>query len=141
MSRIQQKVLQPQLAVIALAAAFATALSPFDLMVQGSGVASGAGFVDLHVRLPLRMLLALLLVVSCLGLLVPLPKDWLRRGILLPLASAAALLPISEWLVAPLIQRLVVQPRELQMEAPYIKRSIAATRRAFGLDSMQNKVL
>jgi len=141
LSRIQQKVLQPQLAVIALAAAFETALSPFALMVQGSGVASGAGFVDLHVRLPLRILLALLLVASCVGLLVPLPKDWLRRGILLPLASAAALLPVSEWLVAPLIQRLVVQPRELQMEAPYIKRSIAATRQAFGLDAMESKVL
>ena len=141
MSRIQQRVLQPQLAVIALAASLATALAPFALMVQGSGVASGAGFVDLHVRLPLRLLLATLLVASCVGLLIPLPKGWLRRGILLPLASAVALLPFSEWLLAPIIQRLVVQPRELQMEAPYIKRSIEATRAAFGLGGLKSKVL
>ena len=49
-------------------AALSNALAPFDLMVQGSGVASGAGFVDLHVRLPLRLLLAALLALTGLGL-------------------------------------------------------------------------
>ena len=141
LSRAQQQVLQPQIAVIALAAALAAALAPFALMVQGDGVAGGAGFVDLHVRLPLRILLAVLLVITAIGLLVPLPRGWLRRGILVPMASAAALVPITEWLVAPTIQRLVVQPRELEMEAPYIARSIRATRAAFGLDAMTTEVL
>jgi uncharacterized membrane protein (UPF0182 family) len=58
----QKAVLQPQVAVLAVVAAISAALSPFDLMVQGSGVASGAGFVDLHVRLPLRLLLSALLL-------------------------------------------------------------------------------
>ncbi|MCP9809980.1 UPF0182 family protein [Cyanobium sp. HWJ4-Hawea] len=140
LSRAQKKVLQPQLALLALAAALGTALAPFALMVEGSGVASGAGFVDLHVRLPLRLLLALLLALTAGGLMVPLPGGWLRRGILVPLATAAALVPITEGVVAPLVQRLVVQPRELLLETPYLKRSIRATREAFGLSTMHSSV-
>jgi len=137
LSRAQQRVLQPQLAVLAAMAALSNALAPFDLMVRGSGVAAGAGFVDLHVRLPLRLLLALLLLLTALGLLVPLPRGWLRRGALIPLASTALMVPIAEWIVAPLVQRLVVQPRELAIETPYLERSIRGTRRAFGLEAVR----
>lgn len=141
LSREQQRVLQPQLAVLALVVALSNALSPFDLMVQGSGVASGAGWVDLHVRLPLRLLLAALLVFTALGLLVPMPRRWLRRGGLVPLATTALLVPVTEWIVAPLMQRLYVQPRELAVESPYLQRSIAATRHAFGLERVRSITL
>lgn len=137
LSREQQRVLQPQLAVLALMAALSYGLSPFDLMVEGSGVASGAGFVDLHIRLPLRLLLALLLLMSGLGLLVPVPRSWFRRAAMLPLLVSACLLPIVEWGLAPLVQRVWVQPRELQLETPYLRRAIAATRRAFGLEAVR----
>ena len=141
LSRQQQRVLQPQLAVLAVMAALSNALAPFDLMVQGSGVASGAGFVDLHVRLPLRLLLAALLALTGLGLLVPLPRQWLRRGALIPLATTALAVPLVEWIVAPLVQRIWVQPRELALETPYLRRSIQATRRAFGLEAVRQVTL
>jgi len=141
LSRDQQRVLQPQLAVLAIVAALTSALAPFDLMVQGSGVAAGAGFVDLHVRLPLRLLLAALLLLTALGLLVPLPRGWLRRGALIPLAVTTLLVPITEGLLAPLAQRLWVQPRELALESTYLRRSIRATRRAFGLEKIRELVL
>jgi uncharacterized membrane protein (UPF0182 family) len=137
----QKAVLQPQVAVLAVVAAISAALSPFDLMVQGSGVAAGAGFVDLHVRLPLRLLLSLLLLFTALGLVVPMRRHWLRRLILLPLVGTALLLPIAEFLVAPLVQRLWVEPRELQVESPYLARSIRATRRAFGLERLREMTL
>jgi uncharacterized protein len=141
LGRQQQRVLQPQLAVLSLMAALSNALAPFDLMVQGSGVASGAGFVDLHVRLPLRLLLAALLLLTSLGLLVPLPRNWLRRGALIPLATTALAVPVAEWIVAPLIHRIWVQPRELALETPYLRRSIDATRRAFGLERVKQVTL
>ena len=137
LSREQQRVLQPQLAVLALMGALSNALAPFDLMLHGSGVAAGAGFVDLHVRLPLRLLLALLLLITGLGLLVPIPRRWLRRGALLPLLSTTLLVPFAEWVVAPVVQRIWVQPRELALETPYLQRTIAATRRAFGLEAVR----
>ena len=141
LSREQQRVLQPQLAVLSLMAALSNALAPFDLMVSGSGVASGAGFVDLHVRLPLRLLLAALLLLTSLGLMVPLPRNWLRRGALIPLATTALAVPLVEWIVAPLVQRVWVQPRELAVETPYLRRSIAGTRRAFGLEAVKQVTL
>jgi len=141
LSRQQQRVLQPQLAVLAIVASVSSALAPFDLMVQGSGVASGAGFVDLHVRLPLRLLLAALLLLTAMGLLASKSAGWLRRGALIPLAVTTALLPLGEWLLAPLAQRLWVQPRELAVETPYLRRSIQATRRAFGLERVKEIVL
>jgi hypothetical protein len=141
LSRAQQRVLQPQLAVLALVAAFIFALAPFELMVKGSGVAAGAGFVDLHVRLPLRLLLALLLLLVGCGLVVPLRRGWLRRWTLLPLLGTAVLVPVTEFLVAPLVQRFWVQPRELVVETPYLERSIRGTRRAFGLELVREQIL
>ncbi len=141
LSRAQQRVLQPQVAALTVVMALSNALAPFDLMVQGSGVASGAGFVDLHVRLPLRLLFAVLLLLTALALLMPLPRDWLRRGALLPLAGTALLVPISEWVFSPLAQRFWVQPRELVVETPYLARSIRATRRAFGLERVRSLTL
>jgi len=141
LSREQQRVLRPQIAVLALVLAASNALAPFDLMVQGSGVASGAGWVDLHVRLPLRVLLAALLLITALALLLPRPRGWLRRQGLVPLVSAALLVPLAESVMAPLLQRLWVQPRELEVETPYLQRSIEATRDAFALNSMQERLL
>jgi len=138
LSRDQQRVLQPQLAVLALVVASSNALAPFDLMVQGSGVASGAGWVDLHVRLPLRLLLSGLLLLSSLALVLPHGGSWLRRGALLPLAGTALLVPLTELIGAPVVQRLWVQPRELAVETPYLRRSIEATRDAFGLSAVED---
>ena len=138
LSRAQQRVLQPQLAVLALMAALSYALAPFVLMLNGTGVAAGAGFVDLHVRLPLRLLLSALLLITGIALLLPVPRSWLRRGALLPLVCTAVLLPFVEWVVAPLVQRVWVQPRELVLERLYLRRTIDATRRAFGLEAVRD---
>ena len=137
----QQRLLEPQLGVLTLVASLSIALAPFDLMVQGSGVASGAGFVDLHVRLPLRLLLALLLLFTGVGLLVPVRRGWMRPLALLPLVVTTVMVPITEFLVAPLVQRFWVEPRELAVETPYIARSIRGTRRAFGLELVREQIL
>ena len=141
LSRQQQEVLQPQLALLAFVAGLSSALAPFDLMVEGSGVAAGAGWVDLHVRLPLRLLLALLLFLTSASLLVPVPEGWLRRGVLIPLSITSLTVPLSEWVLAPLAQRFLVQPRELRLESPYLQRSIQATRKAFGLERVRTLTL
>ncbi|MFM9073290.1 MAG: UPF0182 family protein [Cyanobium sp.] len=141
LSRQQKEVLQPQLALLALVGGLSSALAPFDLMVEGSGVAAGAGWVDLHVRLPLRLLLALLLFLTAASLVVPVTERWLRRGVLIPLSITSLTIPLSEWVLAPLAQRFLVQPRELRLEAPYLQRSIRATRKAFGLERVRSLTL
>ena len=136
LTRSQQQMLQPQLAVLAFVAAMSQCLTPFNLMVEGTGVSAGAGFVDLHVSVPLRLLLALLLLAIGLGLLLPMPAGWMRRKLLIPLGVAALGVPVLQAILAPLVQRLWVQPRELAVESPYLARSIKATRSAFAIDIM-----
>ena len=136
LTRSQHQMLQPQLALLAFVAAVSQCLTPFNLMVKGTGVAAGAGFVDLHVTVPLRLLLALLLVAIGIGLLLPMPAGWMRRKLLIPLVAAALSVPILQAIVAPLLQRFWVQPRELAVETPYLARSIKATRSAFAIDVM-----
>ena len=136
LSRSQQNMLQPQLAVLAFVAAISQCLSPFNLMVKGTGVAAGAGFVDLHISMPLRLLLALVLAAIGCCLLLPMPVGWMRRRLLIPLAAAALTVPALAAILAPLVQRFWVQPRELAVETPYLARSIKATRSAFGIDTM-----
>tara|TARA_B100001939_G_scaffold115132_1_gene99586 strand:+ start:822 stop:3587 length:2766 start_codon:yes stop_codon:yes gene_type:complete len=137
-NRQQQAVLRPQLAVLALAGALMASLAPFELMVQSQGVVAGAGWVDLHLRLPLRLLLSLVLLAMLLSLLLPLRQ---RRRLLLPAAITALVLPLVELITAPLLQKLVVQPRELQMEKPYLERMIQGTRQAFDLNRMKVRTL
>ena len=48
-------------------------------------------------------------------------------------------MPLLEVLLSPVIQLLVVTPRELERERPYLKRSIAATRAAFQLDRIRTR--
>jgi uncharacterized membrane protein (UPF0182 family) len=68
---------------------------------------------------------------------VPVPEGWLRRGVLIPLTISTLSVPFSEWVLAPLAQRFLVQPRELSVETPYLARSIRSTRKAFGLERLR----
>lgn len=141
LSRDQQRVLQPQFSLLGLISSVRLALAPFDLMVEGTGVASGAGFVDLHLRLPLRLLLALLLLLVAMAMALPLRRQRLRRGLVIGLGAAGLLVPLLEAVLTPIAQRLLVQPRELAVEFPYLTRTIAATRRAFGLERVRTVTL
>ncbi len=141
LSREQQRVLQPQFSLLALIAALRLGLAPFDLMVDGSGVAAGAGFVDLHLRLPLRLMVAGLLVLVAMLLAWPQGLRLRRRSLVLWISGISVVLAPLELLLAPLAQRLLVQPRELAVEYPYITRTIKATRRAFGLERVRNVTL
>src|SRR5262249_6983513 len=97
-----------------------------------NGVVVGASFTDTHVELPvLWLMIALAIVAAGVSL-----ANARRRGYRLPVAAVllvfgasfvfAVILPAS-------FRRFYVRPNELQLERPYIERSIAHTRQAYGL--------
>jgi len=108
-------------------------LSIYELVYSAGGAAFGAGYADIVARLPARWFLVAVAFVSAVLLLVAIPRRGLRLA-----ASAAALWLGSAIVVGgvypAVIQRLVVQPQELERERPYIERTIRMTRQAFGLD-------
>jgi uncharacterized membrane protein (UPF0182 family) len=122
---------------LALAAGFW--LGRHQLLLSTQGSVPGAGWVDVHVSLPLRTAAALLALITGLLLVLPLPRrGWRSRTFA---ASGVLLLAVLllEALLLPALQLLVVNPRELERETPYLARSIDATRAAFQLDRIDTR--
>ncbi len=123
------------LAALLLAAAFW--LGRHQLLLSTEGSVPGAGWVDVHVALPLRTGASLVGLLAAGVLLVPLPRPGWRLRLGAPLGILLLLVPLAESLLLPLVQLLVVTPRELEREAPFLERSILATRAAFQLDRIR----
>jgi uncharacterized membrane protein (UPF0182 family) len=98
----------------------------------------GAGYADVNALLPAKEILAYISIVVAIAIIV-FSNAWMRNlvwpGISLALlgVSAVAIGGIYPWAV----QTFEVKPSAKDKEAPYIQRSIDATRTAFGLTSTE----
>ncbi|MEO1590000.1 MAG: UPF0182 family protein [Cyanobacteria bacterium J06632_22] len=124
------------LAVLAVVAALGFWVARYELLYSPTGVVYGAGYTDVNARLAAYGILGFITVV--VGLLF-LASVW-RGGFSLPLAAigvyavaAVVLAGLYPWFQ----QNFVVEPTELEKETPYIEHSIAFTRAAYGLDTVQ----
>ena len=109
-------------------------LSRHQLLWHQYGLVAGAGWLQHHLTLPSRSLLAFVLLVLGLSCIV--------RGIghfqrLLLLCVAAIV--IVESTLTPLTRWLVVRPQELALQAPYLETAIRSTRHGFQLDRIQRR--
>ncbi len=123
-------------AALALLLAWGHQLSLAELVFSTQGAAYGAGYTDVTARWPALHLMTGLAVLAALTLLVGLP----RRGWRLSLSGPGLWLAgvILAGVIYPLaIQRLIVQPAELDRERPFIEHNIRLTRLAYGLDHLQ----
>jgi uncharacterized membrane protein (UPF0182 family) len=111
-------------------------LSIYELVYSPRGAAFGAGYADIHARLPALWFLVAAALLSAVLLLVGIT----RQGFRLP-ATALGLWFASAVVIGGIypgvIQRVIVQPQELERERPYIERTIRMTRQAFGLDRIE----
>ncbi|NEO50867.1 MAG: COG1615 family transporter, partial [Moorea sp. SIO4A3] len=117
-------------------------LSRYNLLYSTRGVAYGASYTNVSVKLPFNTGLSILAFAIALLLLLR-SIVWIRR---LPTKIPVALwilgLYLGIWGIAGVIlpaavQRFKVEPNELALERPYIARTIALTRAAFDLDSVE----
>jgi uncharacterized membrane protein (UPF0182 family) len=125
--------------ILGLAVAGAFWLGRHQLLLSVGGTVPGAGWVDVHLALPLRTLAALLALLTALVLLVPLPRHGWRTAAWLSLGGATLLIPLLEVVLKPVLQLLVVNPQELKREQPYLAHSIRFTRLAFQLDRITHR--
>lgn len=111
-----------------------------SLVYSTTGPLFGASYTDLTVRAPVIRLLAGVLVIAAAIILAGARSGHLARstgvaaGIYVGLAIAGSA-------AAAGVQKFMVAPNELQRESPQIADHIAATRRAWGLDSVQTRDL
>ena len=105
------------------------------LLDSSRGAIFGAGYTDVHARMPL---LQLLTGVFALGTLLLILNIFARRWRWLLIAGGAGLaLGMLGPLYPGFVQRFTVQPNELAMERPYIEHNIRFTRYAYGLDNVE----
>jgi len=110
-------------------------LQRFALLNSSRGVMFGAGYTDVHARVPL---LHLLTGMVALGVLLLLVNIFVRRWQWL-LVTGTAWLALSALgpLYPGVVQRYTVQPNELALERPYIEHNIRFTRYAYGVENIE----
>jgi len=110
-------------------------LDRYLLLYGDNGVVVGAGYTDVHVRLPVLMALIVLCVAAAIASFVNVQRRSLRialGSVTVVLGTAVVLSPLA----TTLFQRVTVKPNELKLEQPYIKSNIALTREAYNLGNI-----
>lgn len=125
-------------AAAALVVAWGYRLDQYQLLYGRRGVVFGAGYADIHARLPALYVMVVVAVAAAAVLVISAN----RRGWGLPLAAGAAI-PVTALvggsLIPDLLHRFQVLPNEIVMERPYIEHNIRLTRFAYGLDHVEAK--
>ena len=125
------------LGLLALVKAVGYYLARFNLDLSNNGYVQGAGYTDVHARLPA---LELLILVS-LAAAVLLIYNIRRQGWALPILGVGLwfLVALTAGTIYPAaVQALKVNPAQNTLERPYIQRNIQATRTAMGITDVKS---
>ncbi len=121
---------------IALMKAFGYVIARWELVNANDGVVGGAGYTDVHARLPALTILVFLSLASALILLANVrSRGWSLPAVAVGLWAFVAL--IIGVLYPTFLQTFKVSPAQATLEAPYIARNITATRQAYGVTNVQ----
>ena len=128
------------LATLALIRAADYFLGRYELTTSTSGTVDGATYTDINARLPI---LNLLIVISFLSTALFIYNIWRRNWVMPAIAVGLwALVSITMGTIYPaVVQNFVVNPSESNREQVFIERNIEFTRRAMGLDNVEERVL
>jgi uncharacterized membrane protein (UPF0182 family) len=111
-------------------------LRRYDLLHSEMGVITGAGYADVHARLPVLIALS----VICLVFTVLCVLQAFRNRLTLAPAGVVVVLAVSLFagsMYPSFVQRFQVKPNEFQKEESFIRHAIAFTRYGFGLDKLK----
>ncbi len=138
---------------LALLISVSMVLSLFRLVESQAGVVKGAGFTDVHYRVPGLIITIVLYMLLAVSLWVGSGSPAIRRLVLgirevspdsispfTPKTGFIAigffgLLLVVNVIVPALVSSFFVKPNEITLEAPYLKDNITFTQRAYGIDS------
>jgi len=107
------------------------------LLFSTTGPLVGASYTDLHATLPALRISAIAALIAAAVVIEGGVRRRLGLNAVLAFAGYAAIGVVGRGLAPTLMQKFVVAPTELTRETPYLERHIAATRRAWGIDSVE----
>ncbi len=124
------------LACMALVKAAGYVLARYNLDLSQNGYVQGAGYTDVHARLPALTLLIWISLLAAVILLINIR----RRGWALPILGVGlwAFVAVVVGAIYPaIVQAVKVNPAQNSLERPYITRNINATRAALGINHVK----
>ncbi len=126
--------------LLMLVLAYGAWLSSMSVVLSDAGLVAGAGYADVHARLPMiRAQLAVALLAAALIGFAATRRRLVLYGVALGLYLAVGLL--GRGLYPAMLQKYVVEPNELERERPYLEHEIASTRAAYALDGVELREL
>ena len=111
-------------------------LDAYKLLYSHNGVVFGAGYTDIHARLPALRVLAVVAVAAAAVCLWQMRRPGLRL-LFIGLGALAAVHVLGMFAYPSFLQQFHVVPNELVAETPYIERNIRSTRHGYGLDRVE----
>jgi len=126
-------------AALFLILAYEAYLARPGLLFGESGPVTGASYTDVHASLPIisaRMVVAVIIAALAIVSVFFRSNRLILAGVGLYLLTIAA-----GWIYPAVVQRFSVAPNELAKETPFIQYNIAATRKAFALDRVEEREL
>ena len=112
-----------------------------NLLYSSTGPLVGASYTDVHVTLKGIYISAVVAVLAALWIVAGIVRDRLAVSAVSAVVVYIIVSVIARGLVPAAFQKLVVSANELTREAPYLRHHIAATRKAWGLDSVEARDL
>src|ERR1700677_1341989 len=126
------------LALIALCKAAGYVLQRWSLVNAQDGYVNGAGYTDVHARLPAQTLLVIVSIFTAAILLFNIRRQgWTLPALAVGIWFFVAL--VVGVIYPALLQALKVTPAQSSLEAPYIQRNIDDTRAAYGLTNVKTQ--
>ncbi len=108
-----------------------------ELLFSTTGPLVGASYTDIHATLPALRVTAVAAVIAAIAVLVGGMRQQLGFYGVLAIAGYFAVSLVGRSLLPGIIQKFVVAPTELTREEPFLAHHLAATRRAWGIDSVE----
>ncbi|HEY1953765.1 MAG TPA: UPF0182 family protein [Gemmatimonadaceae bacterium] len=112
-----------------------------SLLYSTTGPLLGASYTDIHVALPGVYVSVVAALISAAWVIYGIIRDRLVWSAVLAIAFYAVVSVLARGVVPGLYQKLVVSPNELNRETPYLRVHIDATRKAWGLDKVEERSL
>jgi len=120
---------------IALLKAVGYLIARWHLLTSANGVVEGAGYTDVHARMPAQTILMYLSVACAIILLINVrSRGWSLPAVAVGLWAFVAL--IIGVLYPTLLQSLKVSPAQATLEAPFIQRNIEGTLASYNLNGV-----
>ncbi len=124
------------LALVAIVKALGYLIAKWQLVTSSNGYAEGAGYADVHARMPaLTILFYLSLAAAAILLYNIRARGWSLPALALGLWLVVAL--VIGFAYPALLQTVSVSPDQKNHERPYIQENINATRAAFNLNNVK----